>query len=99
MTFSIILIFRSIPWIGSSGSDMHPNAPKRGLRAAPGHNPIQTITMGFKIRRALRWFDELAGHGHYDGLKTCPAFTMDLENARQTITISLECARHQTRTV
>ena len=32
---------------------MQPNAPKRGLRAAPGHNKIQTITMGFKIRRAF----------------------------------------------
>lgn len=81
---------------------MHPNAPKRGLRAAPGHNnPIQTITMGFKICRAfdwlltLRWFDEFAGHivGHYDGLKICPAFTVDLEHARQTITIILQRAR------
>ena len=80
---------------------MHPNAPKRGLRAAPGHNPIQTITMGFKIRRAsnwlltLRWLDEFAGHSylnHYDGLKLCPAFTMDLENAR-LFTIILQRAR------
>ena len=63
---------------------MHPNAPKRGLRAAPGHNKIQTITMVFKIRRVLLWFDEFAGHivGHYDGLKICPVFTIILQRAR-----------------